>query len=177
MKKILGLTIAVMLAISFCSIGTWAFFADTEISSGNTLTTGTLDLSWTNASGVPLPFNVGSIAPGETVEARINVNNNGNIQLRYAMTINVVSGATLADQLQCHIYDYNTSTDLYNGSLSSTHFGDPSQGQQDGDRLVAGGSVDHLAIAITMPADTGDEYQGLNTNITFNFIAEQTVNL
>lgn len=176
MKKILGLTIAFLLIVSLSVIGAWAYFLDTEVSTGNTLAAGTLDLSWTNESGVPLPFNVSSIAPGETVEARISINNNGTLQLRYAMTTDVVSGTTLANQLQCRLYDYENSIDLYNGSLSGAHIGDQSQGQQAGDRLVDGNSADYLAIEITLPADTGNEYQGLSTNVTFNFIAEQTVN-
>ena len=176
MKKILGLTIALLLIISLSGIGIWAYFLDTETSTANILAAGTLDLSWTSESGVPLPFNVDSMAPGETVEARVSIRNNGTLQLRYAMTTDVVSGTTLADQLQCRLYDYENSIDLYNGSLSGAHIGDQSQGQQTGDRLVDGNSADYLAIEITLPADTGNEYQGLSTNVTFNFIAEQTVN-
>ena len=176
MKKILGLSIAFLLIIGLAGIGTWAYFLDIETSTANTLAAGTLDLSWTNESGVPLPFNVDSIAQGETVEARISINNNGTLQLRYAMTTDVVSGTTLADQLQCRLYDYENSVDLYNGSLSGAHIGDSAQGQQEGDRLVDGSSEDYLAIEITLPADTGDEFQSLSTNVTFNFIAEQAVN-
>ena len=176
MKKILGLTIASLLIIGLCGVGTWAYFLDTETSTDNTLAAGTLDLSWTNASGVPLPFNVDSIAPGETVEARITINNTGSLQLRYAMTTDVVSGTAMANQLQCRLYDYQNSVDLYNGSLSGAYFGDPAQGQQTGDRTVDGGSQDYLAIEITLPASTGNEFQGLTTNVTFNFIAEQVAN-
>ncbi len=176
MKKILGLTIACLLIIGLCGVGTWAYFLDTETSTDNTLAAGTLDLSWTNESGVPLPFNVDPIAPGETVEARVSINNTGSLQLRYAMTTDVVSGTALADQLQCRLYDYQNSVDLYNGSLSGAYIGDPSKGQQPGDRSVGGGSADYLAIEITLPAGTGNEFQGLSTNVTFNFTAEQTAN-
>jgi len=165
-----------LLIIGLCGVGTWAYFLDTETSTDNTLAAGTLDLSWTNESGVPLPFNVDSMAPGDTVEARISVRNTGNLGLRYAMTTDVVLGQTLADQLQCRLYDYVNGIDLYNGSLSGAHIGNSAQGQQAGDRIVAGGSVDYLAIEVTLPAGTGDEYQGLTTNVTFNFIAEQTAN-
>jgi len=44
MKKILGLAIASILLIGMGSIGTWAYFSDTETSAGNVLTAGTLDL-------------------------------------------------------------------------------------------------------------------------------------
>jgi len=176
MKKILGLIIASLLIIAICTVGTWAYFSDTETSTGNSLSTGTLDLSWTNQEGVPLPFNAGNMAPGDTVEARISINNNGNLQLRYVMTTDVNSGTPMANQLQCRLYDYATSVDLYNGSLNGAHFGDSSLGQQAGDRILNSGSTDYLAIEITLPADTGNNFQGKTTNVTFNFIAEQTVN-
>ena len=44
MKKILGLVIASILLIGMGSIGTWAYFSDTETSAGNVLTAGTLDM-------------------------------------------------------------------------------------------------------------------------------------
>ena len=176
MKKILGLTIASLLIIALCAVGTWAYFMDTETSTGNSLSAGTLDLSWTNQEGVPLPFNVDAMAPGDTTEARISVNNTGNLQLRYAMTTDVISGTPMANQLQCRLYDYQTSVELYNGPLSEAHIGNAAQGQQTGDRIVNGSSQDHLAIEITLPASTGNEFQGLSTNVTFNFIAEQTTN-
>lgn len=44
MKKIIGLAIAFLLAMSMTTIGTWAFFSDVEASSSNILTAGTLDL-------------------------------------------------------------------------------------------------------------------------------------
>ena len=174
MKKILGLAVAALLFIGIAGIGTWAYFLDTEASTDNTLAAGTLDLSLTNESGVPLPFNVGSIAPGETVESRVSIGNEGSLQLRYAMITDVVVDSSLADQLQCRLYDYANGTDLYNGSLRGAHIGDPSQGRQKGDRVLDGGSEDYLAIEVTLPADTGNEFQGLSTSVTFSFIAEQT---
>ena len=269
MKKILGLTLASLLIIAICAVGTWAYFMDTETSTGNSLSAGTLDLSWTNQEGVPLPFNTGNMAPGDTTEARISVNNTGNLQLRYAMTTDVVSGTAMANQLQCRLYDYTISTsgftetstlafssgkktraavidatngyayfgtdddpgkvvkinlsdftevstltfssgtktraavidtangyayfgtdddpgkvvkinlnsgELYNGPLSGAYIGNSAQGQQTGDKTLNSSSQDYLAIEITLPASTGNEFQGLSTNITFNFIAEQTTN-
>jgi predicted ribosomally synthesized peptide with SipW-like signal peptide len=43
MKKIIGLTIAAILIIGLVGVGTWAYFGDTEVSSGS-LAAGTLDL-------------------------------------------------------------------------------------------------------------------------------------
>ena len=45
MKKILGLTVAAMLILTFVGGGTWAYFSDTESSTNNVLAAGTLDLN------------------------------------------------------------------------------------------------------------------------------------
>jgi len=44
MKKLFGLTIAALLIIGIVGGGTWAYFSDTETSSSNQITAGTLDL-------------------------------------------------------------------------------------------------------------------------------------
>jgi len=45
MKKILGLTVSAMMVMGLVGGGTWAFFSDTETSTGNVLQAGTLDLN------------------------------------------------------------------------------------------------------------------------------------
>ena len=52
MKKILGLTIAALLVMGMVGGGTWAYFSDTEASTNNSLTAGTLDL---NVDGGDIP--------------------------------------------------------------------------------------------------------------------------
>jgi predicted ribosomally synthesized peptide with SipW-like signal peptide len=44
MKKIIGLSIAALLVIAMVTVGTLAYFSDTELSTGNTITAGTLNL-------------------------------------------------------------------------------------------------------------------------------------
>ena len=53
MKKIIGLTIAVLLSVSMLSTGAWAFWADTESSANNQLTAGTLDMVPTTSGTGP----------------------------------------------------------------------------------------------------------------------------
>jgi predicted ribosomally synthesized peptide with SipW-like signal peptide len=53
MKKILGLTITFLLIASMVTGGVLAYFSDTEVSSSNTLTAGTLDLSPTTSGTGP----------------------------------------------------------------------------------------------------------------------------
>lgn len=48
MKKIIGLTIAVVLIIGLVAGGTWAYFTDTEESVGNVFTSGTIDIAISN---------------------------------------------------------------------------------------------------------------------------------
>ena len=45
MKKILGLSIVALMVIGLVGGGTWAFFQDTETSTGNQFAAGTLDLT------------------------------------------------------------------------------------------------------------------------------------
>ena len=51
MKKILGLTIAIVLIVGVVAGGTWAYFSDTETVTGNTFTAGTIDISLDPTSG------------------------------------------------------------------------------------------------------------------------------
>jgi len=51
MKKILGLSVAALLVIAMVGGGTWAFFQDTESSTGNALQAGTLDLTLGEPAG------------------------------------------------------------------------------------------------------------------------------
>ncbi len=44
MKKILGLSVAAMMIMALVGGGTWAYFSDTEITTGNTFAAGTVDL-------------------------------------------------------------------------------------------------------------------------------------
>jgi predicted ribosomally synthesized peptide with SipW-like signal peptide len=44
-KKILGLAIAAIIVIAIAAVGTYAYFSDTETSTGNTITAGTLNLT------------------------------------------------------------------------------------------------------------------------------------
>ncbi len=67
MKKILALTIALLLIIGMAGIGTWAFFIDIETSTGNVLAAGTLDLKTDNQDGVSQTLLAANMAPGDTV--------------------------------------------------------------------------------------------------------------
>lgn len=66
MKRLL-LSLSMLGMTSLLAIGaTTAYFSDTEISSGNTFTAGTLDLKVNNGDGPVVSFNVSNVAPGYT---------------------------------------------------------------------------------------------------------------
>jgi spore coat-associated protein N len=78
-KKILGLTIAIVLIIGLVAGGTWAYFSDTETSSGNTFTAGTIDIAvngenpW-QGEGY---FTIGDMKPCDAVYIDFTINNVG----------------------------------------------------------------------------------------------------
>ena len=76
MKKILISLMAIALVVGLVGAGTMAYFNDTETSSGNTFTAGTLDLT---ASATGMPFNVGPMKPGDSGSGKIALTNAGNI--------------------------------------------------------------------------------------------------
>jgi spore coat-associated protein N len=80
MKKILGLTIAFMLVMGIAGIGTWAYFSDTETSTGNTITAGTLDLKTDDMDGVTQTLLATNMAPGDVVGPEtITLKNSGSV--------------------------------------------------------------------------------------------------
>lgn len=86
MKKILGLTIAAMLVIAMVAGGTWAYFSDTETSSNNVFTAGTLDLGLSNidemATGnTTATFTASNWKPGEVADGVLYISNSGSMDM------------------------------------------------------------------------------------------------
>jgi len=65
---------------------------------------------------------------------------------------------------------------LYTGALSAAAFGDPAQGAQAGDRVLAAGADEVLCFRIALPIGSGNAFQDAATSATFTFSAEQTAN-
>jgi predicted ribosomally synthesized peptide with SipW-like signal peptide len=82
-KKILGLTVALLLLAGIASIGTWAYFTDTATSSNNVLLAGTLDLSpVTDGAGPAGKYTVtagGNNVNGKVVFQKLYPGESGNI--------------------------------------------------------------------------------------------------
>ncbi|MBI2852502.1 MAG: hypothetical protein HYX84_05330 [Chloroflexi bacterium] len=85
MKRIFGLSIAAFLIISLVAGGTYAFFSDTETSSNNQFSAGTLDLKLSDANeadqdGVTASFGSSALKPGDTMgPSTITLKNTGTV--------------------------------------------------------------------------------------------------
>lgn len=152
-----------------------AVFTGSQAVTGNAFSTGTIDISTTPATAL---FSVSNMMPGDTNSQAIQVNNAGTGALRYAISTSVVSGPTLAAQLQLDVYAGATCTGtaLYSGALSAAAVGSATQGANAGDRALAGGADETLCFKATLPLSTGNTFQNTSTGVTFTFDAEQTAN-
>lgn len=65
-RRLLGLTIATMLVLGMVATGAWAYFSDTQVSSGNTLSAGTLGLKVGATDPMTGNFTLSNIKPGDT---------------------------------------------------------------------------------------------------------------
>jgi hypothetical protein len=158
------------------SVFSLAIFTSSTASTGS-FSTGTIVLN----SAPATVFTVPAMMPGDSGSATLTVTNAGTAQLRYSMTSASTNadGKALRDQIALTIKAGacpGAGADLYNGPLSGAALGDPTQGNQAGDRTLAAGAPDPLCFAWSLPLATGNAFQGATTTTTFTFQAEQTAN-
>ncbi len=79
MKKIIGLTLAALLVLAMVGGGTWAYFSDTEASTNNTLTAGTLDLKVDSLDTPVTTFSATGTAPGQSGSGATTLKNSGSL--------------------------------------------------------------------------------------------------
>lgn len=79
MKKILGLTIAALLVIGLVGGVTWAYFSDSEQSTNNSLTAGTLDLTVDGVDTAVTTFSESNKAPGDSGSGSTTLANAGSL--------------------------------------------------------------------------------------------------
>ena len=146
MKKILISLMSIALVIGLVGVGVFAYFSDTEDSTGNTFTAGTLNITLGTSS-----WSAGfdNMKPGDTVNFTLPVNNAGSLPLNYTVTT-TLSG-TLAE-----------------GTTPCTQVTAPTSGS-----LNVGGSVD-IVVSITMPSVADNEYQGQSgiLNVTIDAVQQ-----
>jgi predicted ribosomally synthesized peptide with SipW-like signal peptide len=176
---------AVLVAAAMATVMSLALFTDTADVTGNSFSTGTVDISAAPATAV---VSLPAMTPGDQDTAPLVVSNGGSLDLRYAMrstTTENVLAAELVLTVKTGVVtcdDANwaaTGSTLYSGPLGSVAgtavFGSPSAGADAGDRVLAPAASETLCVNVTLPlASTAGE--GLTTTATFGFEAEQTAN-
>ena len=178
---LVGLSLGLLAASSIAVGGSLAIFTSAPTLGGNAFTTGTVILGLNPTTALLTSANM---MPGDTIAGALVVSNSGTGQLRYAVTSastnadakNLMNQITLTIKTlgtSCAVFD---GTSLYTGALSAAAFGNPAQGAQAGDRVLNGAANETLCFSATLPAATGNAYQGATTTTTFTFSAEQTAN-
>lgn len=191
----LGVAALTVAGITSGTMLSMALFTDTE-TDDNTFTAGTIVLDATKIDSLSLTTS--ALMPGDAVRSPVTVDNDGTAQLRYAVsqtstnpdtkdlrsvlnlairTADTGSGTDFAtDGDYC---DDATGTSLRTAAAmgaSGNLVGDPTQGDNLGDRTLAAAASEILCFYLTLPISTADAYQGATTVTTFTFAAEQTSN-
>lgn len=185
-SRILASLAVLALAGAVFTVSSLALFTDQEAVTGNAFTTGSVDLTATPATAV---VTAAAMAPGDQVTAPLTVANSGTLEFRYAV-VSTTTEDVLASELvltvkrgvtTCDNANWSaTGSTLYSGVLgtmaTTAIFGDPTQGAQAGDRVLAAGASEVLCFNVTLPLSASNASEGKTTTATFTFDAEQTAN-
>ena len=197
MKKILGLTIGILVVIAMVAAGTYAFFNDTQASTGNMFTAGTLDLGLSNtgvttATGdTSATFTASTWAPGSTTPVgTITVDNTGNLamgHLTVAFSYDPVDVTNRPTDITGSPWTTPADTDLFDKqiTIATATWGGASQASLVGKSLfdlvsspvsltpLAAGAHNALALTFTFSQDATNGCQGNILTLTVTFAATQ----
>ena len=175
----------VLVGVALIAVTSLALFTDSATVPANTFSTGTIDIATSPTTAL---VTMSAMVPGDQVTAPLTVQNNGTLQLRYAMT-STTTEDTLAAQLvltvksgvsSCTNANWSASgSTLYSGILGSQAttavLGSVTAGSQAGDRTLNAAASEVLCFNVTLPANA-TLGSGASTTATFTFQAEQTTN-
>jgi spore coat-associated protein N len=126
MKKILGLSIAAFLIIAIVGGGTWAYFSDTQGSTGNTLIAGTLDVGLANTNtmattNTTATWTSTNWAPGQAASGTLYISNNGTLLVN-ALTVAFDYGTIDTANRPTNISGspWNLDTDKFDKMITAT---------------------------------------------------------
>lgn len=164
-----------------------ALFTDQETVDG-TFSTGSILLDDVKIDSLTLT--TGSLMPGGSVTDDVVVENDGTVQLRYAVTTSTTNpdAKGLRDVLMLSVKTIDVTTpgtpcDNFDGTsllaasalgTSGAVFGNPAAGFHAGDRTLNAAANETLCFRVSLPSGTGNAYQSATATTTFTFDAEQT---
>jgi spore coat-associated protein N len=198
LKKILGLTIAAILVIGMVGVGTWALFSDTEKSTDNVISAGTLDLQ----IGAPVDaiFGATGIKPGDYIPsdtddpslpgtpAKIALSNAGSIDGGSCNVTFSYADVTPSTGISADEFAKGLNViDLHYGSTNLAGLIDDLNGNTriDMDDLAHtnlgslagipanGAQTVDFTIQVQLDEGAGNEFQGEGINITITFTLNQ----
>ena len=188
-KNILVTIFAIGVLSTVAGLAGSAVFTDTASVGSNTFNTDSITISTTPTTAF-ITFT--NMAPGDSVQPSAGIvvsNDSTNLELRYAIT-STTTEDVLAAALDLTIREIDTEAtiacDDFTGAIrygpadlglaaGINVIGDPTQGADTGDRVLAAGTTETLCFLVELPLSaTGPE--GVTTTATLAFQAEQTVN-
>jgi predicted ribosomally synthesized peptide with SipW-like signal peptide len=201
MKKIIGLSLALMMVVGMIGVATFAHFTDNETSSGNQMVAGTLDLKVSNdgitySDGVSQTLYATNMSPGATVSNNtFTLKNAGNtngatmdIVFSYAnsdgtpntvpMTANqtaaVIEVTTLTyggTDLLTTLPLIDTNGNVYIDVLDLTSA--PNVTRLTGLSGLDAGVSKVFAISVQLRSETGNSFQSDGIDMTMTFTLKQ----
>ena len=193
-RALLLSALSLLMCVSMLIGSTFAWFTDSVTSSGNKIVAGTLDIqllmdadvngTYDDISESTSPiFGEGSIAqnnnaetlwePGKTQVAYLAIKNNGNLDLKYTVGLNVQNvSKNLYEVMEYAIVpdaDANNKVTAWNGG-NSVVVGTQSV---SGDVELKVGETHYFALAIHMDELAGNNYMGGEVNFDLTVLATQ----
>ena len=170
-----------------------ALFTSQVAVAGNAFTAGTIILGVNPASAI---LSSGALMPGDVIPVGVpgqvvTVSNTGTGALRYSITgtstdadakhLNTVLVLTVRQPdgnagASCALFTGNVLFSAVVPTAGVNMVGDPTQGNQAGDRTLAAGTNETLCFKASLPIGTGNAFQGAASTYTFTFNSEQTAN-
>lgn len=190
MKKIVGLSLALIMIVGMIGVETFAYFTDNETSSGNQLVAGTLDLKTNYADGVSQTLYATDMAPGATLgPSTITLKNDGttngatlDIGFSYAesdgspnsvnktadevaammeiITLNYGGFSLLSSISDINSNGYKDVYDLKNSNLT-------------GLSGIAASDTKNFDISVRLRSETGNDFQADGITMTMTFTLKQ----
>lgn len=193
-RALISSVVALLVCFTMLIGTTFAWFTDSVTSAGNKIVAGNLDVqllmdadvdgTYDDISDSTSPiFGEGSIAqdnnaetlwePGKTQVAYLAIKNNGNLDLKYTVGLNVLNvSKDLYEVMEYAIVpdaDANNKVTAWNGG-NSVVVGTQSV---SGDVELKAGETHYFALAIHMDELAGNKYQGGEVNFDLTVLATQ----
>ncbi len=166
--RIVVTVVTLLLALAGLTFVISGALFSTEESGSATATTGTVELD--ASTPVDTTIAVDNLAPGDVRDVPLTVDNTGSLALTYnissAPTVTTLPSPNLNEVLQVRVTSESAPGDvLYEGDLVS----ELSEFFEE-DRALAALESETLLLAVSLPEELGNEYQGLSTEATLTVI-------